>query len=48
MEEVRDAQYVLLADYDTNFGSSDYDEEKSYMSAVAHSVCHMGKWCISA
>mmetsp|Transcript_42152 Transcript_42152/g.55531 ORF Transcript_42152/g.55531 Transcript_42152/m.55531 type:complete len:192 (-) Transcript_42152:1631-2206(-) len=48
LEEVRDARYVLLTNYEDNFGSQEYDEEKNYMTAVSNSVCHMGKWTLSA
>ncbi len=47
LEEVRDAAYNLLQDYETHFGSEDYDEEKNYMIAVSGSVSHIGKWCLS-
>ena len=47
LEEVRDAAYNLLSDYETHFGSDDYDEEKNYMIAVSGSVSHIGKWCLS-
>ena len=47
LEEVRDAAYNLLNDYQTNFGTDEYDEEKSYMIAISNSVSHVGKWCLS-
>ena len=45
--EVRDAMLDKLNNYEENFGDDEYDEEKSYMTAVSQSVNHMGKWCLS-
>lgn len=47
LEEVRDATYNLLNNYEEHMGTDEYDEEKNYMIAVSTSVSHMGKWCIS-
>ena len=47
LEEVRDANYELLNNYEEHFGSDEYDEEKSYMSAVSTSVSLLGRWCLS-
>ena len=38
---------ILLHDYEQHHDTEEYDEEKSYMQAVAASVSHMGKWCLS-
>ena len=47
LEEVRDASYNLLNNYEEHMGTDEYDEEKNYMIAVSTSVSHIGKWCIS-
>jgi hypothetical protein len=47
LEEVRDAQMVLIRDYSYENDMDDYDEEKMYMQAVSTSISHLGKWCLS-
>ena len=47
LEEVRDATYNLLNNFEEYEGTDEYDEEKNYMIAVSTSVSHIGKWCIS-
>ena len=47
LEQIRDASYDHLTNYEENFFSDEYTEEKNYMSAVSTSVCHVGKWCLS-
>ena len=46
LEEVRDATYNHLMNYEDNYGSHDYDEEKSFMIVVSTSVCQIAKWCV--
>ena len=45
-DEVNNASFTLLQDYENNHDTDDYEEEKAYMQAVSDSVSHMGKWCL--
>ena len=47
LAEIEYAAYNLLANYEDNVGSDDFEEEKSYMEAVSRSVSVMGRWCLS-
>ena len=47
MIEVRDAEYNHLNNFEDNFGSDEYDEEKAYMCEVSQSLGNIGKWAIS-
>ena len=47
LEQVRDAYYVQLTNYEENFADDAYNEEKGFMAAVSTSVCGIGKWCLS-
>ena len=47
LEQVRDAQFNLLNNYEENAYSDEYEEEKNYLIEVSRSVSHLGKWCLS-
>ena len=46
LEEIRDANYELMNNYEDNRDTEEFEEEKGYMRAISTAVNAIGKWCV--
>ena len=46
LEEIRDANYELMNNYEDNRDTEEFEEEKGYMKAISTAVNVVGKWCV--